>query len=136
MEQVHKIIEDYYIVFTESKSQYWFVKMLNPRFQHVLAIKKSAGGRFWIVINPLFPYTLVDIMTVIDYPDIIMLLKEHKYKTVMRVKTNIINKPRHTLCIINCVEIIKSLLGIRAFWIWTPYQLYKYLKKQGVYHGG
>ena len=135
MDICRKTIVNYYIIFTESSQNHWLLKRLKREFQHVLAIKKSVGGHYWIVINPLFPYTLVDIIPVLDYPDIRTLLNGHKYKTVMTVKAEVNIKERYTLCIINCVEIIKSLLGIRAFWVWTPYQLYKYLKKHGGKHG-
>ena len=31
----------------------------------------------------------------------------------------------------NCVEVTKALLGIRRFWVFTPYQLYRYLHVTG-----
>lgn len=31
---------------------------------------------------------------------------------------------------INCVTLVKIMLGVKARWIWTPLQLYVYLKKQ------
>ena len=35
---------------------------------------------------------------------------------------------RWTLCVFNCVEVVKALLGIKNFFILTPYQLFKYLR--------
>jgi hypothetical protein len=29
----------------------------------------------------------------------------------------------------SCVEVVKHALGISSFWIRTPYQLYRYIKK-------
>ena len=124
-----KAIEDYYIIFTESGSENWLIKRLRKPYQHVLAIKKSPGKRFWIVINPIISFTYVDIVPVKDFPDIESLVD--KNAVIVPYTASIIDKSRHTLCVINCVEIVKSLLGIRAFWIWTPYQLYKYIKKGG-----
>ncbi len=30
----------------------------------------------------------------------------------------------------NCVTMTKNFLGIKAKWVWTPYQLYVWLRKQ------
>lgn len=30
-----------------------------------------------------------------------------------------------------CVSVVKACLGIRAWWVLTPYQLYKYIAKHG-----
>ena len=32
----------------------------------------------------------------------------------------------------NCVGATKAVLGVRAPWVWTPYQLYRYLRKMNV----
>ena len=44
------------------------------------------------------------------------------------VATIDLRKDRGHICRINCVEIIKSFLGINSFFTFTPYQLYKRLK--------
>lgn len=33
--------------------------------------------------------------------------------------------------ILYCVSVIKELLGIRAWWVWTPYQLARELERLG-----
>lgn len=101
------------------------VRMLEPPFQHVYAMKKSQGGQFWIVVNPLSEYTEVDMIPVSEYPHIRLYTGEDA--VILPVESNIKHKERWTLCVINCVEIVKSLLGIRAFWVFTPKQLYNYL---------
>lgn len=103
------------------------MKWLKPDFSHVYAMKKSPGGQFWIVINPLLACLESELLCVDQYP--------HPRSfagigaIVIPVRAIIKEKPRWTLCVFNCVEVIKALLGIRAFWVWTPYQLYKYLIK-------
>jgi len=105
------------------------VRLLKSPFQHVYAIKQSPGGAFWIVIDPKASHTDVNILPVDQYPHIRLLVKDDD--VVVTVKAEIKEKDRHTLCIINCVEIVKSLLGIRNFWMWTPRQLYNYLVRCG-----
>ena len=120
---------DYYIIFTNSQHKHWLLKRLKKKYQHVFAVKKSVGGCFWIIINPLISYTYIDIVPVLESPHIRTLLIDPENSVIVPVTATIGEKERHTFCIINCVEIVKSLLGIRAFWVWTPYQLYKYLKR-------
>ena len=122
-------VEDYYIVFTDSTHDHWLLKRLRRSFQHVFAVKKSPGEKFWIIVNPLVAYTVVETVPVAHYPDIWALVDPNA--VIVPVLAEIKEKERHTVCVFNCVEVVKSLLGIRDFWLWTPYQLYKHLKKGG-----
>ena len=123
--------EKYYIVFTASKHNNWMVNMLKPPFQHVYAVKKSKGGQFWIIINPLASHTEVDMVSIAEYPHIRLYTGEDA--VILPVTATMRHKDRWSLCVINCVEIVKSLLGIRSFWIFTPKQLYNYLISAGEY---
>jgi hypothetical protein len=126
MQHIEKNIQEYYIIFTSSKHDNWMIRMLTAPFQHVYAIKKSPGKQFWIIVNPLVTHTDIDIKPVKEYSNIRMLTQ--KGDKIIKVKANIKNKERWTFCVINCVEVVKSLLGIRSFWTFTPRQLYKYLR--------
>ena len=121
-----KITQEYYIVFTGSKHNNWMVNRLKAPFQHVYAVKKSDGGALWVKIDPTSSATLITLHPTSDFPHIRNLIG--KDDVVLNVKAIIGEKERWSFCVINCVEIIKSLLGIRAFWIWTPKQLHKYIK--------
>jgi hypothetical protein len=69
--------------------------------------------------------TNVELLSKIDYPHIRCI---EPNSIILSIRAII--KPenyRHTLCVFNCVEVVKSLIGVRAFWCWTPYQLYKRL---------
>jgi hypothetical protein len=125
-----KNIQEYYIIFTSSKHDNWMIRMLTAPFQHVYAIKESPGKQFWIIVNPLVTHTDIDILPVSKYNHIRTLV--HKNDKIIKVRANIKNKERWTFCVINCVEVVKSLLGIRSFWTFTPRQLYKYLRR---HHG-
>lgn len=123
-------VETYYIVFTNAKHNGAFLRHLKKGFQHVFAVKKSFGKKFWIAVNPMTDYMLVDIIPTRDYPLIRDVLVD-KTATVLECEVTIREKKGHRIHFISCVETIKALLGIRAFWVITPYQLYKYLKKGG-----
>lgn len=120
--------QEYWVVFTDSTAGNWMVRMLKAPFQHVYAIKKSEGGYFWIEINPRCAATDITTHLVSDYPHIRMLVKPDD--VVLHVKCVIKEQERWTLCIINCVEVVKSLMGIRSFWTFTPWQLYRYLLEE------
>lgn len=50
---------------------------------------------------------------------------------VYRVTHQEFMKPQAILGVGTCVSIVKNFLGVRAWWIITPKQLEKYLKKKG-----
>ena len=123
-----KEVVDYYIVFTGSNLKHWVMKWLHPTIKHVYAIKLSQGGHYWQIINPLSSHTDIDLIPVDYYPNIRDYVGVDA--VVLPVKSFIDKEvPRYAICVFNCVEVIKSLLGINEFSIFTPYQLYKYLTK-------
>jgi hypothetical protein len=91
----------------------------------VFAVKESPGGEFWMVVDGKNSCTEVTLLSKIDYPHVRLIEPDSIVLSVNAVINP--EQYRHTLCIFNCVELVKSLLGIRDFWCWTPYQLYKRL---------
>lgn len=124
MESVHFETVKYYIIFTGSNMNHWIMKWLDPYFKHCYAVKKSPGGKFWIEINPKRGFTDVEIHSTEQYPTIRDLCKDAVIiETKQRVK--------HThwrVWHLNCVEFVKTLLGIDNYWVWTPKQLYNHLR--------
>lgn len=119
---------EWFVVFTRSELKTWVMRLLNPDFRHVYAMKKSEGGQFWMVVNPLRSHTHVTLELVDNYPHPRLYSGEDAVIVPIRTKIDKMNN-RHTLCVFNCVEVVKSLLGIKSFWTWTPYQLYKKLMR-------
>jgi len=130
MDQSEGIYTEWYMVFTSSALDHWLINRLDPYFQHCYAVKESPGGQFWIIIDSRNAYTEVRMESKLDYPHIRVLCPDC---TILPVRAKINPKQnRHTFCVINCVEICKSLLGIRSFWTWTPKDLYRYLEQNHV----
>ena len=125
MDDSPPITEHWYIIFKGTDLKHWVFKYLQPNFKHCYAVKESAGGQFWIIMDNKSCHTDVRIEAKLDYPHIRLLAPD---SVILSIRA-IINPEnyRHTLCIFNCVEVCKSVLGIRDFWLWTPYQLYKRL---------
>lgn len=87
-------------------------------------------GFNWLVVNPRADYLDIAIADTCDY---------HRPKLInVDIATAIVGvttqprqcrlRSRWFVGPITCVEYIKALLGIRAFWIWTPWQLYRYVR--------
>jgi hypothetical protein len=117
--------EDWYIIFKKTTLKHWVFKWLDPEIQHCYAVKESPGGEFWMIVDSKNCHLDVSMVSKLDYPHIRALEPD---SVILSIKAII--RPenyRHTLCVFNCVEVCKSVLGIRSFWTWTPYQLYRYL---------
>lgn len=125
MEQNQHQWVEYYIVFTKSNLRHMFTRWLDPEFQHCYAVKKSEGGQFWIIIDPKRGFTDVDLKTVDEFPTIRALLGWQP--VILRIKHRVSNQLRWRVWHLNCVEFVKTLLGVNSFWIWTPRQLYDHL---------
>ncbi len=114
---------DYHIIFKSSDSKMWLMRYLDPYFQHCYAVKESAGGQFWIVTNFRGSHTEVYIEAKENYHTIRDLCPDC---TIVHFRAKI--DPGFnvwSLCVFNCVEQCKALLGIKSFWTWTPLQLYR-----------
>lgn len=119
------ITEEWYVIFTSSKYKKGVMRWIKKDFSHVYAMKRSPGEQFWTVIDPLLSHTDVRLICSGQWPH--PRLYAGLDSVVLKVTAKITSKPRWTLCVFNCVEVVKSLLGIKSFWTWTPWQLYKHL---------
>ena len=125
MDPITNITERWYIVFRGSEYKHWLFNWIQPEFQHCYAVKESPGGEFWIVVNNTAAHTDVQLKSKLDYPHIRLLAPNCVILTIQAIIRP--DNNRHPFCVFNCVEMCKSLLGIKAFWCWTPYQLYRRL---------
>jgi len=125
MDQSSNYIQCWYVIFRKTRLKHWIFKWLDSEFQHVLAIKESPGGEFWLVVDGKNSCTDVRLLSKIDYPHIRCIEPDSVILSIRAIIQP--ENYRHTLCVFNCVEVVKSVLGIRAFWCFTPYQLYKRL---------
>lgn len=116
-----------WVVFTGETDIPW-LKFLKDGFRHCFVLIND--GTRWISIDPLAPYTDIEIHYHVDSDfDLPDWLCSRGYKVV----PSDINKTHKTpapwmLC--SCVESIKRILGIHKRLILTPWQLYQYLIKQ------
>lgn len=102
-----------------------YLKLLKPGFRHCFVILRTPDR--WISIDPLAHMTQIGLHTIPNGPDLPLILQEHGL-TVL--ETSLRDAPLATappmLC--TCVEMVKRILGIQAWRVMTPWQLYKYLQ--------
>ena len=125
MDELTKHTETWHIFFKASKLKHWVFKILDPYIQHCYAVKESEGGEFWIILDSKNCCTHVRIESKINYPHVRMLDPDSAMLSIRAI----INPAayQYTPGINSCVDVCKGVLGLKRFWVWTPYQLYRYL---------
>jgi hypothetical protein len=87
----------------------------------------------WLCVNPTLGITEVSL---IPTPDMKFIHPSDwlgdPYAQVIEVELEYDDDMRHPWVIgaITCVEVLKSCLGIRRFWLLTPHQLERYLRRR------
>lgn len=128
MKQRHKIQAvnaKGWVVFSNNTDLFW-LRFLKRGYRHCFVILND--GQRWISFDPMAHYSEIivhDIAPDFDMPQWLA-AREH---TVMEVPQSNICIKAAPLAFLNCVESVKRVLGIHAFWVFTPWQLYTYLKR-------
>lgn len=122
-------VPDWYLVFRDlpdwrSRSPLW--RMLRRGFQHVELWRWDRG--IWIRIDPCFE--LIEAHAHETPPE--KFVDPSLNPTVLRVQRMVPKgKLREPFFVgpMTCVELAKAFIGVRAPFVRTPYQLYKFLRK-------
>ncbi len=114
-----------WVVFSKEADLPW-LKLLRRGFRHCFVVLKHK--QTWITLDPLSGHMEVSIHDLpIEY-DLPLWLKNQGY-TVM--PADITQRDKQAPCMpFSCVEAVKRVLGIHSYAIWTPWQLYKFLRQQ------
>jgi hypothetical protein len=111
------------VVFSGRADLAW-LRLLKRGFRHCFVVL-DFGDR-WVMLNPLSHYTDVEVFAGLAAEDLAAGFRRQGL-TVVAART-MRPKPRpapwrpHT-----CVEAVIRILGMRAPWVLTPWQLYRYL---------
>ena len=118
-----------YVVFCNSSLS--GLRIFKKNFRHVaVIIQNDATRQEYIQLNP------ASLRTTVEPSHIACIRMIHRGSirsgvTVLKVAIPPSTGRKITFGLLpySCVEVIKRVLGVRAWWIVTPYQLYKHLKK-------
>lgn len=132
-------VREWYIVYHHREPFYSFTKLLKPGFRHVELTRPMYYGPgvndvAWLNVLPMFEMLDVDMNSDPTPPWVrcpsSTVQKVTAIAPLMSVRSWFDIGPP------TCVEVVKMALGIRAFWVRTPWQLYQYIqKRQGVISG-
>ena len=130
MKPSKEVSENWHVVFINAENDNILTKYLQKGFQHVYAMRETDGGFLWQVIDPTQSHIHLSLVSTNDFPH--PRLYAGADAVIIPVTVHISRKSKMArLCVFNCVEVIKGVLGIKDFFIHTPYQLYKYLINKG-----
>lgn len=97
----------------------WYWRLFRYPFWHVAIALHTAEGT--IVIDPRMSY----VSTRLCLPGTEIFPRSVRQR--VRVKVDLSDPPWAFMIPGTCVSIVKAFLGLRAWWVLTPYQLYRYL---------
>lgn len=111
-----------FLIFTEAREGRWWSRFLRPGFRHVSILTLNDG--IWTLIRPLYGWTEVTSLPwqAGDIPS--HLFNEPVVAIPFHVEH--IERLRGLVGLHSCVGQAKAYMGIRAPWVLTPYQLYKF----------
>lgn len=102
---------------------HWLDPLLKPGFRHCFAVVQA--GDYMISVDGLAGLPALDVVAASTY-DLVGFYRDEGF-TVVEVDEGI---PIRVPCISsNCVGMVKAVLGIRAPFALTPYQLYRRLTR-------
>ncbi len=104
------------------------LRLLKKGFRHCALLLIHNG--YAVVIDPLSTRLICDVVVVRDEDDFINKIKARMYVVAVEKKSKILSQKPFHLRPLSCVEVVKHALGIRNFFIFTPFQLYKFLTKK------
>ena len=120
------------LVVFHGDSPHPFARFLKPGFEHVFVciLVERDGQGWWVSIDPALGIPAINVECGPD-ADLRGLYEDLNCTVVETERLPAARIPRWSWALANCVGVTKYVLGIRAPFICTPYQLYKRLKRCG-----
>lgn len=120
-----------WVVFSGQTDLPW-LKILKPGFRHCFVLLHD--GERWVTLDPLSNYTQVLVHHHVAADFDLPLWLERRGMCVLRANVKRVTKPAPWM-LFTCVEAVKRVLGLHKFFIFTPWQLYSYLRCQSKIKG-
>lgn len=114
---------DWWLVYQNSESPRPWMRVLKRGFEHVIALRRD--GRVWVLVSPGFSF--VDVQLIRDDMTPWQMFPQATVQHVVAMRTERLAFEFH-IGPLTCVDVAKSLLGIRSWWVRTPWQLFKYCR--------
>lgn len=124
---------EWQVFFVDREELYWFDYLFHTRqgFRHCFVVGYQPQSYQYILMDWMGHKLQMEILHPWRYQQLMEALEE-KQHTIVTFRPNVDDESISLLRqpLLYCVEAVKHLLGIRNFFIWTPYQLYRELLKR------
>lgn len=118
----------WYLVFTDTEGRWWWDVFTRPGFRHVYALRWD--GWNWLLFNPSAEFSDIAIIAATSedaLPSLVppgaTVLEVEAFRRRDRIRG------RWWIGPMTCVEQVKALLGLPVGWVFTPWQLFRFLTR-------
>ena len=126
---------EWLVFFYQNEDYHRTHRFFKKGYKHCGVMGYDPEKKVWIIVETLFSQLLIEVIEETKVDAIFRMIKQKKGHIVkVPVKKKI---PRFPVimgsCIKehSCVSYVQRLIGMSRFWVFTPYQLYCALKKDG-----
>ena len=126
MKKIMETSVDYFVAFGDSSVPHFWDVFTRQGFRHCCAFKFD--GYNWVLVDPLGQVLDVNVLPYTVEDDVPNLFRNNGW-TVIRYSKQI----KHKFIfggILTCVTVCKQVLGIKACWVVTPWQLHNYIERR------
>lgn len=122
LDSVDTYLVDVWLAYYDRPHRHWMWRFLQQGFKHVEVWTLDRGA--WARIDPCLEFMLAGVYTQPPWE----VLPYAKFQHVQRLVP--IGKVREIFMVgpVTCVELAKAMLGLRAPFVRTPFQLYNYIR--------
>ncbi len=113
---------EWFVCFVPGLRKQWWHRFVNPRHQHVFAIRMVSDD-CWLLVEPWWTRILVSVLTL---DEAFKFLRWGAIGDILQVREAIPGRGNQIRGWSNCAVLIGFLLG-RSYWTWTPHGLYRRL---------
>ena len=120
------------VVFVD-RADCWWLRPLKPGFRHCFAVLDHPKG--WLVCDPLKDRIELGVLDVPASFDLPCFYAEQGHRVLLtRMPAHPPSRAPLGIAPRTCVVVVKRLLGIRAPWVHTPWQLFRHLTQTDCGH--
>lgn len=120
--------QEYYVIFTPPEQRRWWTKWLEEGYGHCYVVWWD--GFNWLRMCPELTRVVIEVLPWDKESDADrVLIGNTAVHIELPVEDNRTRGPRLIMSA-TCVEVVKYMLGIRCWYVWTPRQLFNYLVRR------
>lgn len=113
------------VVFRDSDNR-GILRFLKPGFRHCFILVEHEAG--WCFLENTFLGFHWDVL---PHNEVGQIIQWYQAQNMTVVNVALGSSGQQKICppgVFSCVELVKRVLGIHAFWVQTPWSLYRHLK--------